>query len=254
MRRARVLVVLLVLLGACGSDDSTAAPTRPTGTIQVFAATSLTEAFTAMGKDFERAHRGAKVAFNFAASSALAQQLTDGAPADVFASADEATMAKVEAATSTPRDFARNRLTILVAPENPKAVQGLRDLARADLTVVLCAPEVPCGKYAKVALDKAGVTVKASSLEDNVKGVVSRVTLGEADAGIVYVTDAKAAAGQADAVGIENASDPDVEAVYPIAVTADTTHAALAEAWVTYVLSTKGHAALRRFGFLPPGF
>jgi molybdate transport system substrate-binding protein len=269
MRRRLVPAVALLALvpGACGGDDAptaagddastTAVAERElTGTLRVFAASSLTEAFTELGQAFEADHPGVQVTFNFAASSALAQQLNEGGSADVFVSADEANLRKVTDAGSadaaSTQVIARNRLSILVEPGNPKAIKGLSDLAKADVVTVLCAPEVPCGKYAAAALTKAGVTVKPASLEENVKGVVSKVTLGEADAGIVYVTDVRAAKGKAEGVDIELADDPALEAVYPMAGTSRAANAKAAAVWRTFVVSEEGQAVLAKYGFLAP--
>jgi molybdate transport system substrate-binding protein len=254
-------VLALLATGCGGTTSSGRAKTTTTnktdalsGSVHVVAAASLTEAFTAMGKAFEAAHAATKVTFSFAASSALAEQINQGAPADVFASADEANMKKVTdtANAAHPEVFARNRLAILVENGNPKGVTSLGDLARPGITVVLCAPEVPCGRYAAAALAKADVAVKPASLEENVKAVVSKVTLGEADAGIVYVTDVKSAGAKAQGVAIDIAGDPSLEAVYPIAVTKAATNLEAARAWVRFVLSGAGQATLRRFGFLSP--
>jgi molybdate transport system substrate-binding protein len=250
MLSVATLVAVALLGHACGNDD---APTT-SGSVNVFAAASLTEAFTEMGEAFERANPGVEVTFNFAASSALAQQINEGAPADVFASADEASMAQVTDAgdATDPKVIARNRLSIIVENGNPKAIGALADLAEPGVVLVLCAPEVPCGKYAAAALEQAGVTVTPASLEENVKAVVSKVTLGEADAGIVYVTDAKAAAGDAEGVDIDIADDPALEAVYPMTVTTGTQNAEAARAWLDYVLSDAGRQSLADHGFLAP--
>jgi molybdate transport system substrate-binding protein len=223
----------------------------------VFAASSLTEAFTEMGKAFEVPNPRVKVSFNFAASSALAQQIIGGAPADVFASADEANMMRVIAAgdASGAQVIARNRLSILVEKGNPLAIASLADLAKPGVVFVVCAPEVPCGKFAAAALQKAAVAAKPASFEENVKAVVSKVTLGEADAGIVYVTDVRAAGDKAQGVDIDIANDPALEAEYAIAVTAKAAKAAIASearAWVEFALSGAGGAILAKYGFLAP--
>jgi molybdate transport system substrate-binding protein len=242
-----VLPLALVAPG-CGGADGRA------GDLQVLAAASLTEAFTAMGDAFEAAHPNVKVTFSFAASSALAQQVDDGAPADVIATADESNMKKVTDAgnAADPRTFARNRLSILVAPGNPKGITSLSDLADRGVVFVLCAPEVPCGSFGAAALAKAKVTAASASLEENVKAVVSKVVLGEADAGIVYATDVKAAGDEAQGVDIGIADDPSLEAVYPIAVTKQAKHADVADAWIDYVLSDEGKQTLSSYGFLAP--
>jgi molybdate transport system substrate-binding protein len=248
-----VLTVALALVaGGCGDDDNDDGSAA--GPLRVFAAASLTEAFTELGNSFERANPDVDITFNFAASSALAQQINDGAPADVFVSADDGNMKKVtDAGNATdPKVIARNRLAILVEQANPKGITGLGDLGHPDVVFVLCAPEVPCGKFAAAALAKAGVTATPASLEENVKAVVAKVTLGEADAGIVYATDVRASAGKAEGVDIDIADDPDLEAVYPIALTGSSTERTAARAWIDYVLSDSGQATLARFGFLSP--
>jgi molybdate transport system substrate-binding protein len=257
---APVAALVLLLTAACGGGSSARAKSTSTktdalsGSVLVLAAASLTEAFTELGKAFEAEHPNAEVTFSFAASSALAEQINQGAPADVFASADQASMKKVTdtAHADDPKVFARNRLSILVEKGNPKGVTNLADLAKPGITLVLCAPEVPCGRYAAAALAKAEVAAKPVSLEENVKAVVSKVTLGEADVGIVYVTDVKAAAGKAQGVAIDIAGDPGLEAVYPIAVTDAATNPEAARAWVRFVLSGAGQATLKRSGFLAP--
>src|SRR5690349_16922292 len=222
-RPSRLLVVLLAMLGlaaaACGSDNgsgsssaatATVAPTAAvTGDITVFAAASLTDSFKEVGTAFGQRYPNAKATFSFDASSALVQQISQGAPADVFASADTANMDKLTSAGlngSAPVVFATNQLAIIVAKGDPKGITGVADLADGNgLKVVLCADGVPCGTYAKQILASANVTVTPVSMEQNVKGVVTKVTAGEADAGIVYQTDVQAAASQADAVAIPTA-------------------------------------------------
>ncbi len=257
---ATVLVALTLAAAGCGRDAGQDAATTSTtgadpltGTLRVFTAASLTEAFTEMGNAFEVEHPNVEVTFNFAASSALAQQINEGGSADVFVAADESNMKKVTDAgnAADPKTIARNRLAILVEKGNPKGINGLADLAEPDVILVLCAPEVPCGKVGAAALAKAGVTTKPSSLEENVKAVVSKVTLGEADAGIVYATDVKAVGDKAEGVAIDIATDPTLEAVYPIAVTKGSINREAAIAWVEYVLSDEGQATLAKFGFLP---
>lgn len=264
---AGVVAVAGVLLAACGGDDSSStssaahssaaaastAGATPQGTITVFAASSLTAAFGEIGTAFMAAHPGAKVTFSFDASSSLAAQITQGAPADVFASADTTNMDKLTSKGLTegaPVPFATNSLAIIVPAGNPKGVASVADLANGDLKVVLCAAEVPCGKYAKQLLDGAKVAVEPVSLEQNVKGVVTKVTTGVADAGIVYVTDVIAAGAKATAVAIPDAQN--VIARYPIAVVKQTAHADLAAAFVDYVTSAAGQAILSKRGFSAP--
>jgi molybdate transport system substrate-binding protein len=261
--RAALLALVALVASGCGDTTNNTVPAASTtsrpaeslsGDLEVFAAASLTEAFTEMGNTFEAAHPNVKVAFNFAASSALAEQIDQGGRADVFVSADESNMKKVtDAANATdPKPIARNRLAILVETGNPKGITGLADLGRSNVVFVLCAPEVPCGKYGAAALQRAGVTAQPASLEENVKAVVSKVTLGEADAGIVYVTDVKAAGDKAQGVDIDIANDPTLEAVYPIAVTTQSTNTDAANAWIDYALSDAGQATLAKYGFLAP--
>jgi molybdate transport system substrate-binding protein len=257
-----VLAAALVATSACGRESNTSArktastsATKPV-TIDVFGASSLTEAFTELGRMFESSRRGVTVRFNFGASSALAQQVNDGAPADVFASADATTMAKVVDAghaKGAPSVFARNRLSIVVAAGNPKAITGLVDLAKPGMVVVLCAPEVPCGSLAKGALSKAGVTVQPKSLEANVKAVVTKVALGEADAGIVYETDVMAGGGKVAGVAVDGADDPARQAAYAIVQVAGTAHPDEARQWVDYVTSSpEARSVLAAFGFRSP--
>jgi molybdate transport system substrate-binding protein len=250
---ALLAVALLVGVGACGSGGSGGSGSPPARvTLRVFAASSLTEAFGALGDAFESSHPGVDVRFNFAASSALAQQITEGAPADVFVSADEPNMAKVVdggGAVGSPVVVARNRLSIVVEKGNPKRITSLRDLARPGTVVVLCAPEVPCGRYAAAALSTSGVTVRPASLEENVKAVVTKVALGEADAGIVYVTDVRAASKDVDGVAIDVAGAPALQAVYPAVVVRGARDRSLARAWVSFVRSPDAQRTLARFGF-----
>ncbi|MFN8022748.1 MAG: molybdate ABC transporter substrate-binding protein [Acidimicrobiales bacterium] len=223
------------------------------GTITVFAAASLTAAFTEIGDAFMVANPDAEVVFNFAASSDLVTQITEGAPADVFASADQKNMTKLTDAAANSTDpvvIATNLLEIIVGPGNPKGITGVADLANQDLIVVTCDPEVPCGKYANEIFANAGVTVTSKSLEENVKAVVTKVTLGEADAGIVYKTDVTAAG--ADAEGVEIPADINVLAEYPIAATAEATNPDGAQAFIDFVLSEQGQKIMQSYGFLAP--
>jgi molybdate transport system substrate-binding protein len=236
--RRLVLAALLVLAVGCGSDGTAATGTaRPT----VFGAASLTETFTEVG--------GAT--FSFGASSALVTQIQQGAPADVFASADEKNMQKLVDAglVETPKVFAHNTLEIVTGPGNPKHISGLADLAKPELVVVLADPSVPVGAYSQQALTKAGVTVKPRSLELDVKAALTKVTTGEADAAIVYASDVRGVG--AKATGVEIPKDQNVTATYPIAVVKASTHQQAAKAFVQAILSSRGQAALHRHGFLP---
>ncbi len=244
-----VLVLCTATVAACGTDD--AAPQART--VTVFAAASLTDAFTELGDAFEQTFPDVDVVLNFAASSELVTQIGQGAPVDVFASADEANMARLTdtgGIAGRPSVFATNRAAILVEAGNPQGITGIADLADPDLIVVVCSPEVPCGRYAQQVFDNAGVAVVPRSFEENVKAVVSKVTLGEADAGIVYSTDVIAAGDRAQ--GVEIPLDANVVARYPIAVTAQAAHPPGAQAFIDFVLSDAGRAVLASYGFGPP--
>ena len=251
IRLAAVLAVAALALAACGGDD------RPSGgssgssnEIKVFAAASLTAAFTELGQQYTSANGGTKVTFNFAGSQALATQIQQSAPADVFASADLANMDKVKDLVGTPKSFASNLLAIVVEKGNPKGVKGLDDLGDGGLKVVLAAEEVPAGRYAKQILDKAGVSVTPVSQEDNVKAVVTKVSLGEADAGIVYVTDVSAGGDKVEGVDIPETEN--VTATYPIATVKASTAQDKAQAFMDQVHSAQGQQVLEQSGFLPP--
>ena len=253
--RARALVALATagLFTACGtSAPASSSGSGLSGTITVFAASSLSGSFTAIGKDFQKAHPATLVKFTFLGSSTLVAQIQQGAIGDVVASADQPNLQKLIDAgliAGSPSTFAHNRLEIVVGAGNPQHITGLSDLARSGLVVLLCAPAVPCGRYALQALKKAGVTVKPASQEADVKAVVGKVALGEADAGLVYVTDVKAAGAGVEGVDIEPAVN--VVADYPIAVLKDSQNAALARAFVGYLLAD-GQQALVRYGFTGP--
>jgi molybdate transport system substrate-binding protein len=245
------LVMLGIVAAGCGSDESDSGSSN--GDITVFAAASLTAAFTEIGDAFTAANPDATVTFNFAASSELVTQIGEGAAADVVASADQSNMKKLTDAGgngSDPVVFAENVLQIIVEPGNPKDIATVADLANPDLIVVICAPEVPCGKYAATLFTNAGVTVAPKSLEENVKAVVTKVTLGEADAGIVYRTDVLATGGKADGVDIPD--DINVLAEYPIAVTKTAANPDRAAAFIEFVASDAGQRILATYGFLAP--
>jgi molybdate transport system substrate-binding protein len=251
------LAVVLSLVGAAGcgarSKPASAGGASARGTVTVSAAASLTETFTAIGTDFEAAHPGTSVKFSFGGSSTLAQQLAQGAPADVFAAASPATMKQVTDAgvgAGQPTVFTRNQLVIAVPPGNPHGVQGLADLARPGVKVALCAEQVPCGAAAKKALATAGVRLTPVTLEQDVKGALTKVRLGEVDAALVYRTDARASRGQVD--GVEFAESASAVNDYPIVVLAKAPNPAGARAFVDFVLGDKGRAVLTRAGFQTP--
>lgn len=244
-----VAVATTLTVGACGSDDAGSSSDE----LVVFAAASLTESYTELGAAFETEHPDASVVFNFAASSELVAQIGNGAPADVFASADLNNMnTLVDAGDNDgePVVFATNRSEIIVGPGNPLGVTGIESLADPEVIVVVCAPDVPCGSYAAQIFERAGVSLTPASYEENVKGVVTKVTLGEADAGIAYATDVIAAGDGAS--GVEIPDDVNVIAEYPIAVTAESSNGDLARAFVDFVVSPAGQDILASYGFTAP--
>jgi molybdate transport system substrate-binding protein len=247
------LAVVLALVGCGGDDGAGTADSDAAGEIVVFAAASLSDAFTELGAAFTAATPDAEVTFNFAGSSDLAAQIAEGAPADVFVSADLSNMTKLTDANkhgSEPIVFTTNLAQIVVEAGNPQGIVGVADLAREDLVVIACAPEVPCGRYAQQVLDRAGVAAELDSLEENVRAVVSKVALGEADAGIVYVTDVIAAG---DAVeGVDIPTVVNVVAEYPIVVTSESGNPTGARAFVDFVLSAEGQTTLESYGFVSP--
>jgi molybdate transport system substrate-binding protein len=251
---AAVIVALIALAGCGGDKAGNPQPANSsadvTGTVTVFAAASLTESFTQIGKDFETANPGAKVVFNFAGSSTLATAINQGAPADVFASASPTNMKTVTDAGNgdgAVTTFVHNQLVIAVPKANPKAITGLADLTRPGVKVALCAEQVPCGAAAKKAMDAAKVSITPVTFEQDVKAALTKVRLGEVDAALVYRTDAKAAA--ADVDGIEFPESAGAINDYPIVVLKDAPHPAGARAFVAYVLSDRGKAVLTRAGF-----
>lgn len=238
----------MVATTGCGGD-----PENEGITITVGAAASLTAPFERIGEAFAAAHPGVSVRFSFGASSDVARQIGEGAPIDVFASADSKNMDLVSGSTGTagePQPFATNTLQIMVTSGNPKGIGGLDDLARKDVLVVTCSPEVPIGRYTQQVFDAAGVAVTPASLEENVKAIVSKVTLGEADAGVVYRTDVIAAGSEAS--GVDIPTELNVTAVYPIAVVGTSVNGAAAADFVRFVLSDAGQAVLREAGFGAP--
>lgn len=247
VRALRALPLLLLLaLPACGS---TATPGRE---LTVLAAASLADAFTELGDAFEATHADATIRFGFGGSQRLATQVVEGAPADVLATADETQMEVVVeagAVTGEPVTFATNRLAIAVGPGNPLGIQGVADLADPALTLVLAAAEVPAGRYAREVLAAAGVEAQPDSLETDVRAVLGRVALGEADAGIVYASDLVSAGDEVDHVGLAHHG---VTARYPIAVLADARSPALGQAFVDLVRSERGRAVLAEHGFVAP--
>ena len=254
--RLSVLVVAAAFLAACGSSGGTGAtsptPTPLSGNVSVFAAASLTASFNALGTSFQTANPGVTVKFNYAGSPTLVTQIEQGAPADVFASADTTNMDKLTAdgfTAGSSQVFAHNQLEIVVAPGNPKGIAGLADLAKPSVIYITEAPAVPAGKYSLQALASAGVKVTPKSLETSVTAVISKIELGEADAGIVYTTDITAAGNKVSGVQIPAANN--VIATYPLVAVKGTTSSVVANAFIAYVLSATGQSTLKTFGFLP---
>ncbi|MEO7348245.1 MAG: molybdate ABC transporter substrate-binding protein [Terrimesophilobacter sp.] len=258
-----IVAAAAMTLSACATG-ATATPTVPhgtasngaasnlTGELTIFAAASLTASFTELSEAFVAANPGVTVKpISFDGSSTLATQINEGAPVDVFASADEANMAKVaDIIDGTGTIFVTNVLQIAVQPGNPKKITGLADLAKAGVTTVLCAPAVPCGTASHKILDLDGVTVTPVSEEQNVKAVLTKVRLGEVDAGLVYKTDVTSSAGAVDGVDIAGA-DRAINS-YPIAALKESKNAAVAKAFVEFVLSPAGQKILAKYGFGAP--
>jgi len=243
-------VLLPGILGGCSSS-------QPAGTgggrLTVFAAASLKKAFSEIGDQFKTDNPGTDVEFSFAGSADLVTQLTQGAPADVFASADGKNMAKVEKAgllAGPSVNFASNTLTIVVAPGNPKRVASFQDLAQPDLSVVVCAPQVPCGSATQKVEQATGVTLNPVSEESQVTDVLNKVLTGQADAGVVYVTDAQGAGDKVRAVAFpESASAVNT---YPIAVTKGAQDPELAQKFIETVTGEAGQKILTAAGFTKP--
>ena len=236
-----------------GGDGDGTATAGISGNLSISAAASLQGAFTEMAAAFEDAHPKVSVSINFGASSTLARQIIDGAPVDVFASADQANMTEVvdaELLRDIPTIFATNSLEIIVRKGNPSGIDSLADLAETGLIYVTCAPEVPIGRYAAESLLEAGVTVNPASFEPDVKGIVTKVSSGEADAGIVYRTDVLAAGETATGVAIPDQFN--VRATYPQAVLTGSPNEAAASAWMSFVAGAEGQAILRAYGFGQP--
>ena len=269
MRLLSASSLAVLLLAACGHDGggdaastTATAPTEETtttasepameGTITVFAAASLTDAFEEVGTAFEDSNPGVTVEFNFAASSALREQILAGAPADVFASANTSNMDQVVegGAATDPESFVENQLQIAVPSGNPAGITGLTDFANSDLLLGLCAEEVPCGQFGREARTNAGVTPAIDTNEPDVRSVLTKVEAGELDAGIVYITDVLSAGDAVDRIDIP--AEENVIATYPIAALSDSGNAEAADAFVAFVLSDEGQAILGNYGFGAP--
>ncbi len=265
-------LLLCTVLTACGSSGAGSAATgsgpatgaSPTtgaasagadlsGTLTVFAAASLKATFTALANEFEADHPSSKIRLSFAGSSDLVTQISQGAPADVFASADNANMTKLKTASllaSGPTNFASNVLTIAVPAGNPAAIGSFKDLGRSGVKVVVCAPQVPCGAAAARVEQATGTTVKPVSEESSVTDVLGKVSSGEADAGLVYVTDAKSAGNKVTAIDFPEAAN--AVNTYPIATLAGSPHKELAAAFIALVTGPVGQKVLLAAGFGKP--
>jgi molybdate transport system substrate-binding protein len=258
LRLLAVASVPALVFAACGDDDddagsstteATPGESRLEGDITVFAAASLTDAFTELGTTFESENPDVSVELNFGASSALREQILAGAPADVFASANTSNMDQVVdgGAASGPEDFVTNLLEIAVPTGNEAGVTGLDDFANPDLLIGLCAEEVPCGEFGREALANAGVTPSIDTNEPDVRSLLTKVEAGDLDAGIVYVTDVMAAGDTVE--GVEIPAEENVVASYPIAALTDVANPDTAGAFVEFVLSDEGQETLKSYGF-----
>jgi molybdate transport system substrate-binding protein len=256
---AAMMIVLAGCSGAGGDDSGPGSPAVPggrasstsiKGAITVLAAASLTEAFDTLGGDFEKIHPQTSVTFSFGSSATLATQVNQGAPADVFASADERTMKIVSDAgnaAGTPAIFATNTLQIAVPAGNPGKITGLKDFSDPDRKTVLCAEQVPCGAAAQQVFDKAGITPRPVSYEQDVKAALQKVEQNEVDAAMVYRTDVRSAGSKVQGVDVPGSDQ--VINKYPITVLEQSSNTATARAFVEYVRSAAGAAVLRKAGF-----
>ena len=247
---------LLLPLAACGSSDDSASDGGSGGsssqTLTVFAAASLTDTFTELGKEFDAANPGVHTTFSFGGSSDLVSQIQNGAPADVFASADTANMDKLtsDGTATDPQNFASNVLEIATPPGNPAGIKSFSDLGKSGIKVVVCADGVPCGSAATQMEKATGVTIKPVSEEQSVTDVLGKVESGDADAGLVYVTDVKSAGSKVTGVPFPESSK--VVNTYPISTLKDSQNSALAKKFVDFVLSSDGQKVLQDAGFRKP--
>jgi molybdate transport system substrate-binding protein len=252
---ARLALVTALAAAGCGSGagaGSGSGGPAVTGQITVFAAASLTGTFPALGERFQAAHPGTSVRFSFGPSSGLARQITEGAPADVFAAASPTTMDQVVQAGSAarPATFATNELEIAVSPDNPAGIRSLADLGRPGVKLAVCQAQVPCGAVTATVLDRARVGVRPVTEATDVKAVLAAVRTGEVDAGLVYVSDVRAAGG--DVRGVEIPAATNASTSYPIAALSESRNPATAKAFVDLVLSAEGRAVLEQAGFRGP--
>lgn len=236
---------------ASSSSASSGTP-KISGTVTVLAAASLTEAFNTLSKQFEAAHPGVNVKLSYGASSALALQITQGAPVDVFASASTKNMKQVTDAklADSPTNFVKNVMEIAVPPSNPANITGVADLAKGGVKVALCQAQVPCGATAEKVFSNAKITVKPVTLEADVKSTLAKVESDEVDAGVVYVTDVRSAGSKVK--GIPIPSDVNASTEYPIAALTKARNPSAAKAFVDYILSPAGQSVLSSDGFEQP--
>ncbi|WP_328368526.1 molybdate ABC transporter substrate-binding protein [Streptomyces sp. NBC_00445] len=258
---AGAAAALLLALTACSSssgsaadsDSSSSGSPKLSGTVTVFAAASLEESFTTLGKEFEKEHPGTKVTFSFGGSDSLAASITGGAPADVFAAASAKTMAIVtdaKAADGTPSTFVRNQLEIATLPGNPDRIASLKDLTKSGLKVVLCDKTVPCGAAAEKALQASDLKLTPVSYEQDVKSALTKVELKEADAAVVYKTDVKAAGDKVEGVDFPESAEAIND--YPVTLLKDAPNSEAAKAFMELVKSPTGQQVLTGAGFLKP--
>ena len=238
---------------ASAASSAAASATAGTTAITVFAAASLQGSFTQIGQQFERAHPGARVTFSFGPSSGLATQIINGAPASVFASAAPANMTQVVKAGQTlnsPSNFAKNKMEVAVPPGNPAGVTSVTNLSKSAVKVALCQPQVPCGVVARDVFKNAGISVKPVTLQPDVKSVLTQVELGNVDAGMVYVTDVKAAGTKVKGVAVP--SGDNASTLYPIATLKGASDKTVANEFVAYVMGPQGQHVLAQDGFEKP--
>jgi molybdate transport system substrate-binding protein len=238
--------------GSSGGGGSASSSGGLSGKITVFAAASLTESFTTLGKQFEAAHPGTSVSFKFDASSTLATQITQGNAADVFASAATANMDTVTKAgdAKNPVNFVSNTMEIATPPGNPAHVTSVNDLAKSSVKVALCDTPVPCGATAQQVFKNAQITVHPVSTEPDVKSTLAKVEINEVDAGMVYVTDVNTAGNKV--TGVKIPASVNATTTYPIAALTHSGNPTLAQAWVDYVRSSSGQKVLKQAGFSAP--
>ena len=252
MSRLAAILALALTLISCGPETDAGGGAAISGPLTVLAASSLTEVFAALEPLFEASHDGIDVQLQHGASTGIARQVADGAAADVLATADRPSLDDAQEHLDRPTLFARSRLEIIVERSNPRGIRSLADLGDSSVTTVLCAPEVPCGRLAAAALRRADVDVKAASFEQNVKAVVGKVTLGEADAGIVYAPDVLAAGEEAEGVAIDGSDAPALQAEYFVASVADSRRPEAARRWIKFLTSSTAQRILRDAGFELP--